>query len=246
MESYYTKEEQKLKNQAILLSVILCVLLVLGLWINLRQGVYVGEDFFARKSEVLYQKGNNTIEMVKQSGSAQFETSFGGVKESAVMTWTETDSPYGKYQVTVTFDDGEVREGIWGRDGELIGETGLSLWMEGIFNGDESITITYETTQNYGMSQPHKVGKLTLAETFCKIVFEETSRAGLVRAVLLGAVFYIVGALGFLFPEQMHFLFNRWRYYQPELSDAGIWWEKAGAVCLMCVGAVIMFLIVFL
>lgn len=241
--SYCTNEEQKLKKQAILLSAILGVLLVLSLWVNLRQGVYVGEDFLHRKSETLYQKGSNTIEMVKQSESAQFEVSFGGVKESAVMTWAEIDSPYGKYRVTVTFDDGEVREGIWGRDGELMGDSGMSLWMEGMFFGDETITITYETTQNYGTSQPRTVGKLTLAETFCKIVFEETTRAGLVRAVLLGAVFYIVGALGFLFPEQMHFLFNRWRYYQPELSDAGIWWEKAGAVCLMVMGVVVMFMI---
>lgn len=241
--SYCTNEEKKLKKQAILLSVILGVLLVLGLWVNLRQGVYVGEDFLARKNEVLYQKGSNTIKMVKQSESAQFETSFGGVKESAVMTWTETDSPYGKYRVTVTFNDGEVREGIWGRDGELMGDSGMSLWMEGMFFSDEPITITYESSQNYGMSQSPKVGKLTLANTFCKIVFEENVRAGAVGLVLIGAVMYIVGALGFLFPEQMHFLFNRWRYYQPELSDAGIWWEKAGAVCLMCVGAVFMFTI---
>lgn len=116
MKSYYTDEEKKLKIQAILLSAILSVLLILGLWINLRQGVYVGEDFLHRKSETLYQKGSNTIEMVKQSESAQFETSFGGVKESAVMTWTEVESSYGKYQVTVTFDDGEACEGVWGRD----------------------------------------------------------------------------------------------------------------------------------
>ena len=240
---YCTNEEQKLKKQAILLSAILGVLLVLGLWINLRQGVYVGEDFLARKSEYLYQKGSNAIEMVKQSESAQFQTSFGGVEESAVMTWTEADSPYGKYWVTVTFDDGEVREGIWGQGGELIGDSGMSLRMEGMFFGDETISITFETSQDYGMSQTPKVGKLTLAETFCKIVFEEYTRAGSVGLVLIGAVMYIVGALGFLFPEEMHFLFDRWRYYQPELSDAGIWWEKCGAVGVMVLGAVFMFAI---
>ena len=122
----------------------------------------------------------------------------------------------------------------------------MSLWMEGMFLGDETITITYETTQNYGMSQPRAVGRLTLAETFCKIVFAEHTRAGSVGLVLIGAVMYIVGALGFLFPEEMHFLFTRWRYYQPELSDAGIWWEKAGAVCLMIMGAVVTFLILFI
>lgn len=236
-------EEKKRKLQVIILCVVFAVLLVMGLWINLRRGIYVGEDFLQRKNEYLYQKGNNSITMVPQQGSAQFEVFLDGVKESAVMTWTETDSPYGKYQVTITFSDGEVREGIWGRDGELMGDSGMSLWMEGMFFGEESITITYETSQNYGMSQSPKVGKLTLANTFCKIVFEETTRAGLVRCVLLGAVFYIVGALGFLFPEEMHFLFTRWRYHQPELSDAGIWWEKVGAVCLMVMGVVVMFMI---
>lgn len=240
-------EEKKRKLQVIILCVIFAVLLVMGLWINLRRGIYVGEDFLQRKNEYLYQKGNNSITMVPQQGSAQFEVFLDGVKESAVMTWAEMDSPYGKYQVTITFSDGEVREGIWGRDGELVGESGMFLWMEGMFLGDEeAYEITIETSQSYGGSQAHRVGKLALSNAFCKIAFGEVNRSGSVGLVLFGAFWYLVGAVCFLFPEETHFLFTRWRYNQPELSDAGIWWEKAGSVGVMILGAVFMLrLVVF-
>lgn len=240
MENYDTNEEQKLKRQAIVLSVILGVLVVLGLWINLRQGVSVGEDFLHRKSEVLYRKGKDTVEMVKQPESARVEAFLDGEKYSAVMTWSETDSPYGKYQVRVTFSDGEVKEGIWGRDGELLGTSGMALWMEGLVSGDATIKIVAVNGEPYVGNQSRRIGNLTLANAFCQIAFEEPIRAGHAGLVLIGAIMYIVGALGFLFPEEMYFLFSRWRYYQPELSDAGIWWEKAGAVCAMVVGAVFM------
>lgn len=62
-------------------------------------------------------------------------------------------------------------------------------------------------------------------------------------AIVLYAVFYLLGAVSFLFPEKTAFLGQRWRYKnEPELSDSGRFAVLAGSVIVMGMGVVLMFM----
>lgn len=62
-------------------------------------------------------------------------------------------------------------------------------------------------------------------------------------ALLLFAMLYAMGAVGFLYPEQMAFFGSRWQFKgEPELSDAGLFAAKAGSVVVMAAAVMLLFL----
>lgn len=62
-------------------------------------------------------------------------------------------------------------------------------------------------------------------------------------SVFFLSLIYFLGAACYLWPEEMAFFGSRWQYrYEPELSDAGLFMAKLGAVLLMIFGAAILFL----
>ncbi len=63
----------------------------------------------------------------------------------------------------------------------------------------------------------------------------------------LMSLFYLLGLAQFLFPEEMAFFGSRWQYrYEPELSDAGLFMAQLGGILVMFLGAVMLFLPLFM
>lgn len=174
-------EQNQRKIQIIILSLIFGVLFGLGLWINLRPGIYVWDEFLYRKSAEVYQRGENAIEVQQSDDSFFFDVRWDGEEKTATLMWSETSSPYGDKKVTITFDDNEVIEGVWGRNDDLLGEDGLPIWW------DSGVIISVS-----GEQEP--IGNTVLAEVLCKIAFGETEKFGSVLAMVLGA-FFMLGML---------------------------------------------------
>ena len=106
---------------------------------------------------------------------------------------------------------------------------------EFLMNAQDLTSLRWTDTEWYSRS--------SLAAFLVRIAGEEPTRRGEIGVVFLYAFIYLLGAAQFLWPEQMAFFGHRWQYRnEPELSDEGLFMMKLGAVIVMIMGIVLMFI----
>lgn len=210
-----------MRKTTIILVLILVALLIPSIWLNTRTGVYVQGEFLRRTAPGEYNSRSGwRISYDEDSG--QFDATFGHKTFSASV---EIEDPI----VTFTFDDGTVVHGRWDNSFRLVDEEGLPLTFDDrvqIYVGDENITDHITPT--------------SAANSFCAIAMNAEEQYGSLSLVFVGALVYLLCAAGFLWPEETHFLFVRWKYNNPELSEEGILMERIAAVVGMILSAGIM------
>lgn len=199
-------------------------------WINLRPGVYVGDDFLYRKRWNYYVNGGNEIRITNTDGNTTFSTDLFGEKKIAEITWKGGEP-------LVEFDDGEIVTGNWGVwNGEeyILDEENLPIVLE------EGMTIVVNNE-----IEQRQVSNKTLANILCRIDSTENWKGvetkGHWAFILIGAIAYLIGMACFYFPEETALLFTRWKYDYVELSDMALFAEKAGGVAAMVIGVVMIF-----
>lgn len=214
------KEKMKKNKSVIVLLALFVIALAFSGWRNFRKGVYIGDDFFYKKGETLYQNGENTISFQRSGGVTQFTVFMNGEQQTAEMKWDGDHA-------AITYGDGAVVKGSW--DGQrLLGEDGIPL----IYSLDEiTVTIGNEIVP---------VGKGTLSNVLCRLDRNETENRGFGMMIAVGTILYLIGALTFLFPNESHFFLRRWAYRETELSEEGLLAEKIGGIVAMIAGAVVM------
>lgn len=211
-----------MRKTKLLLVLILIVLLIPSIWLNTRTGVYVQGEFLRRTSPGEY-KSISGWRITHDEASDRFDAVFGSKTFSAAAEIRD-------HHAAFTFDDGTVIEGDWDSSFRLLDEEGLPLtFSDGIqiLVGDEDLT-TFITP-------------VSIANDFLTIALNETESYGHFGLILCGIALYALGAAHFLWPEELHFLFSRWKYRNAELSDEGIFVERIGAIMLIVLGAGIMF-----
>ena len=216
-----------MKRNLLIVCVLLIVFLFPAVWLNTQTGVTVQGEFLRRTSPGVYGTSPDWI-ITHDEGFSRFEATLAGRRFAASV---KADGPRAHF----TFDDGSIVEGMWSEGLGLIGPDGTPLrFTEGL-----SIVVNREEDQYH--FTPGAV-----ANVFGVILMGETEKFGHVGLVLCGMALYLFGADHLLWPEQMHFLFARWRYSQAELSDSGIAAEKLGGMAMMAVSIGIMFAPLFL
>ena len=86
-------------------------------------------------------------------------------------------------------------------------------------------------------------GRSSVAGHLINIAHGEISRRGHIAGVLLYAFIYLLGAVNFLWPQELAFLGKRWQFKEePELSDEGLFMAKLGSIIIMVMGVVVMFI----
>lgn len=76
------------------------------------------------------------------------------------------------------------------------------------------------------------------------IAQDKSVRRGHPLVLALYTFTYVMGALGFLFPEKMAFFGSRWKFRtEPELSDDGLMMAQIGNLFLMVLAVIILFLL---
>jgi hypothetical protein len=74
----------------------------------------------------------------------------------------------------------------------------------------------------------------------CKIYYGKYETISAWYLQLLGVILYVLGIVVVLYPNKTHFLFSRWRYQSPELSEMGRIVEQIGGVVISVIGVVVM------
>lgn len=83
----------------------------------------------------------------------------------------------------------------------------------------------------------------SVAAFLVRIAGEEPGRRGDIAVIFLYAFIYLLGAANFLWPEQLAFFGHRWQYRnEPELSDEGLFMAMLGAIVIMAMAVVILFI----
>jgi len=90
------------------------------------------------------------------------------------------------------------------------------------------------------------LNRLHLARFMHDVADENTAMQGSIPLILLYLFFYCLGAVQWLWPEEVTFFGSRWQFRNdPELSDEGILSVRVGAVIVMIIGVAMLFLPAF-
>lgn len=211
-----------MKKTIAVLTVILIIVLCPALWLNTRTGVTLRDHFLFRRPSGEY-KSHSGWSIICNESTGRFDAVLSNQTFSAALEWND---PVARF----TFDDGEIIEGYWYGTGNLTDADTMPLFL----NEDIYITIGDGNIR-------HSITKTDLADEFIRIYTGNTETFGSIGLVFLGVAIYVMGSVKFLFPEETHFLFSRWYYEKPILSDEGILFEKIGAVFIMLTGTAVMF-----
>lgn len=205
------------------------VLTVFGCWFHLRPGIYVDGDFLYRSGPDCYRSLQTEIRSSQEGDAIRFEAVRDGRETTAVLVWGGAPANENGQQVSLTFQDGTVMEAVW--DGEfLTGEDGKDIFFGTV---EHLVTVTVN-----GKRPP--LSNDVWSRIFCRLASGETETRGSWLFLFIGTAAYVLGALGFLFPDNTHFFLRRWQYEKTELSDAGRFIEKSGGIIMMIFGGAMM------
>lgn len=114
--------------------------------------------------------------------------------------------------------------------------------MQRIYMNEQGAYLVNGDRLLYEQAGSLHIDKRALAAALIRMAEEEPVSRGSMVAVVLYTVLYAVGAVGFLWPEKLAFLGARWRFrHEPELSEAGVFAERLGAVIVMVSAVVMLF-----
>lgn len=203
---------------------VLVVLSLLSGWLYLRPGIYVDGSFLYRNSADSYHRQQDEIRMYKEDAATRFEVIWKGQENAATLVWGEQTQNSGT-QVCVTFQDGSIIEGIWKGD-TLTDADGRDL----------SFPAEIVVTTN-GERPP--MSNMAWSKTFCRLSLGDTETRGSILFIFIGTVAYVLGSLGFLFPNKMFFFLRSWQFEKAELSYERIGMVKASSIAVMVFGEII-------
>lgn len=214
--------EKRVDRRVLALIVGIAVLaLIFSGWRNLRKGIYLGNDFFFRAEQTLYRRNAvNSIRALPTEGGTDFVITLNGEEQSANL---QRDGDL----VSIAFEDGTVFEGAWNGQWFYDRQTGLPMEF------GEGVTVVVG-------NQIPPIGKPAISNALCRIAWGDLEQRGHVSLLIVGGLLYALGAVTFLFPNEAHFFLRRWAYQNAELSETGLFMEKAGGVVGMVVGVAVM------
>lgn len=211
-----------MRKSKLILAVVLIALLLPAIWLNTRTGITIHDQFLFLRASGEYRSLSGWN--IDHDPSADLFTT-----QLADQTYRASAEVNGDF-LRFDFGDGTIVEGRWDKRFGLVDPDGIPVSLFA-----EPVIITGGDTLRFH-SSPHEI-----ACELSRIVMGKTESFGSLSLVLCGILLYLLGAAHFLWPEQTHFLFSRWRYRAAELSDEGIAAERIGAVLLLLCAAGVMF-----
>ena len=217
-----------MKKKVMILALILIILTVLSAPLGFMRCMSVGDATLLKVGDTEFRSLWEGISFEPTENGAEFTIDLHHLETTAQLVRE------GEH-ITITYADGEVVEGDWPGVGYLLDEDGSPL-----FFGQNMVTIVV------GDEPAPPINRVSLSDDLCSMLYGDTEPAGHFGLTLVGMLVYALGAVTFFYPEEMHFLFIRWKYRNTELSDDGILVEKISAVVLMVGAGIIMLLPVFM
>ncbi|MCH5273453.1 MAG: hypothetical protein J1E35_07245 [Lachnospiraceae bacterium] len=192
------------------------VSLLAGWYFTLRKGVYIDDDFFYKVNKTKYKHNNsNYIERISDN---DFKI-VSDTGERTVSLRTDADS------LVFVFSDGTSLTGY--RNGRDLTDA-------------EGFPFGWKETQLSGNNTSTQADNAAYCLSLYKIYLGEYESISVWPLQALGLIIYISGIAAVLYPDKAHFFLRRWRYQNPELSDAGRRTEQRCGIAISVVGILVM------
>ncbi len=217
--------EEKYHRAALLFAALFALLAALSLALALPMGLWWGEDFFRRKADGFFDAGAAGWVRVRdqEAGQAALTYFLERVGEGEAQLWVD-----GQGRVTIEYENGLA----WhGRE-----DQGILLDQEG-WPAALGVSIVYGDGEGEAW-EPERLSPFLWA--LCRKPLEHQAPW---QRIFPAALLFAVGLLLWLFPEKMAFLGSGWFYRQPpEISQAGLFAQRAGALFGMVMSVIVLFL----
>ena len=171
-----------------------------GAYTTLRSGVYVGDDFFYKKSGSRYEK--NLSNYIEQTSDHEFTIVSSDKKE-------EVSYEIENGQITFHFPNQTI-SGTWDSAQEQLYDNGVPILQNGNFELTEDGRLVTSVTM-----QEH------YSYTLCRIIYDDPQTISKWYLNILGLILYILGIICVMYPEECFFFLQKWQYNNGELSAMG-------------------------
>lgn len=218
-----------MKKKLVLAALALLLLAFPAAWLQCREGVIIGTDFYIQKNPDLYAEGKNSVSITRTGHDAVFDLSINGTAQSVMM---KSDGNRYSFQ----YEDGTMVEGFAGRwSDELVDEEGVPLgWTDGV-----AVYIGEEPVDDAFLSKYH------LSNVLFRMHNGLCGTRGHALMIVMGLLLCALGIASILWPEKVYFFGSRWRYAHAELSADGIAVQKLTGIANIVLGIVLMYLPLF-
>lgn len=190
-----------------------------GAYTTLRFGVYVGDDFFYKKSGSRYEK--NLSNYIEQTSDHEFMI-VSSVKKQQVSYEIE------KGKITFYFPNQTI-SGTWDPAQEQLYNDGVPVLQNGNMEfSEDDMNITSGTIQQH------------YSYALCRIIYDDSQTISKWYLNVLGLILYVLGIIWVMYPEECYFFLRKWQYNNGELSALGRLWQQIGGGILAVLGLFIM------
>ena len=205
--------------KAVIIVLIAAVAFGYGAYTTLRSGVYVGDDFFYKKSGSRYEK--NLSNYIEQTSDHEFTIVSSDKKE-------EVSYEIENGQITFHFPDQTI-SGTWDpARGELY-DDGVPVLQNGNFEvSADGVLVAHSTAQE------------RYSYVLCRIIYDNPQTISKWYLNILGLILYILGIICVMYPEECFFFLQKWQYNNGELSAMGRLWQQIGGGILAVFGLFVM------
>ena len=186
-----------------------------GAYTTSRSGVYVGDDFFYKKSGSRYEK--NLSNYIEQTSDHEFTIVSSDKKE-------EVSYEIENGQITFHFPDQTI-SGTWDSAQEQLYDNGVPILQNGNFELTEDGRLVTSVTM-----QEH------YSYTLCRIIYDDPQTISKWYLNILGLILHILGIICVMYPEECFFFLQKWQYNNGELSAMGRLWQQIGGGILAAMG----------
>lgn len=210
------KEDRKKRIFFITVVFVAAVSLFSGWYFTLRKGVYIADTFYYKINKEKYAHSRSDYIEVLPDHSYQIVSRSG--KRTVSLTSEEN-------VLNFSFSDGASVTGLW--DGEFLTDS-------------DGIPLEFENLQITVNNAPVHVSDTAYCQALCRIYFRDYETVSAWYIQILGSLIYIWGIVSILYPDNVYFFLQRWRFKDPQLSETGRLLEQAGGAVLTILGISIM------
>lgn len=212
------------KRAALIFAALFVVLSAVSLAAALPIGLWSGDDFFRETAPGVFENGKGGyVNMLRQGREAQFTYELeDGQSGRAVMEQAQDG------QVSITYADGAAWRGQK-QARLLLDETGMPTTFE----------LIADQLEGEGMGEKYHLPTLLFS-----LYNGFVDHRGQWWRVFPAALLFALGLTLWLYPEKLAFWGSRWQYKErPQLSDLGVFAQRASAAFIMLLGGLTLFII---
>ncbi|MCI9490952.1 MAG: hypothetical protein HFG97_13340 [Dorea sp.] len=210
------KEDRKKRIFFITVVFVAAVSLFSGWYFTLRKGIYIADTFYYKINQEKYAHSRSDYIEVLSKHSYKI------VSKSGERTVSLTSK---ENVLSFSFSDGTSVTGLW--NGEFLTDS-------------DGLPLEYENIQITVNNAPVPVSDTAYCQALCRIHFGDYETVSAWHIQIFGILIYIWGLVSILYPDNVYFFLQRWRFRDPELSETGRLLEQAGGAVLTIMGIAIM------